>query len=119
MRLVIPMEKYQPSFDIDWANNAPPRTLRPPDSSLFIAYLKTVAPQFLTSKHPIHKTGHGYATNTSQSTELGQFEFDLHNNIIIHHHTKPVLVGRCYEYPVVHDVFKVEFLDGMMKVVPQ
>lgn len=119
---MIIMARYQPPFNLEWANEAPSQPIqkqRPPDSSLFIAYLKAVAPQLLTSKHPIHKTGHGYATNTSQSTELGQFEFDLQNNIILHHHTKPVLVGRCYEYPVVHDVFKVEFLDGMMKVVPQ
>jgi hypothetical protein len=106
--------KYQPSFSFGEIDLKPAK--RPLDNKLFIAYIKQVAPQLITSTHPIHRTKTGYATNTSPYNGIGQLELDLNRAVVIHRHTNPVLVGNIYEYPLVEDLYHVEFRDDRMIV---
>lgn len=107
--------RVQPTFDLGWVDEKPTKK-RPPDSAIFIAYVGQKAPELIRTACPIHKTATGYATNSSPYHGVGQFEINLKNNTIIHRHTNPVLVGTEYEYPLVSDVYNIEFKDDMMIV---
>lgn len=103
--------KHQPSFDFDWFNDEQPaaKTSRPHDSAIFVAYIKQVAPQLITSDHPIHKTPKGYATNNSAYSDIGQFEIDSARSVIIHRHKVAHLVGNKYEYGIEETLHRIEF----------
>jgi len=107
--------KYQPSFSYDDFEPSPQNT-RPSDNVIFIAYIKQVAPQLISTSHPIHKTPNGYMTNNSAMSDIGQFEFDPKNQIIIHRHKVATYVGNKYEYGIGETVHKVEFLGDRMIV---
>lgn len=112
------MGKYQPLFDFGWIEEVEeqPKNARPADSAIFIAYIKQVAPQLIKSDCPIHKTPKGYMTNNSAMSDIGQFEFDSKNQIIIHRHKIATYVGNRYEYGVGETILRVEFTENMMIV---
>lgn len=107
------MSKYQPHFNFDslTEQSTVETKKRPHDSAIFIAYIKMVAPELITSDHPIHKTANGYATNNSPWKGVGQFIFDVKNSVIIHRHKESRLIGYRYEDEIVQTLHPIEYVD--------
>lgn len=107
------MAKYQPHFNFDSLEEQSQDNTkkRPHDTAIFIAYIKMVAPELITSDHPIHKVANGYATNNSPWTGVGQFVFDVKNSVIIHRHKSSRFTGNRYEDEITQTLHRVEYVE--------
>lgn len=106
--------KYQPHFKFDEFDEQQhiEEKKRPHDSAIFMAYIKMVAPELITSDHPIHKVANGYATNNSPWSGIGQFVFDVKKSLIIHRHKESRFTGNQYENEIVETLHPIEFVEG-------
>ena len=67
------------------------------NANLLMAYLQQVAPELSKKDHPIRRSDHGYVTTTSPYSDVGQYEIDEAEDVIIHRIAEIVYVGSAYE----------------------